>query len=54
MAKRYESDKLVEFHAFGDEIDFDLYSAAQITDILAADFVSLAEDHAAHYLGEDA
>lgn len=54
MAKRYESDKQVEREVFGPGVEFDLYSAAQVTDLLAKDFEEMAEEHAQHYLGEDA
>lgn len=52
MAQRFESDKQVEYEVFGSDIDFDLYSAAQITDLLAKDFIEMADEHAAHYLDD--
>lgn len=47
--KRYESDAVTAGHIFGD-VDFDLYSASQITDLVATDYIDMADEHAKYYL----
>lgn len=48
----YEADSAIEADLFGEDVDCSLYSAAQITDLLAHDFEQLADEHADFYLGE--
>ncbi len=48
----YEADRDIERSLFADDQDFDLFSASQITDILAKDFEDLAIEHARFYMAE--
>lgn len=47
----YADDREIEAYLFHD-CDLELYSAAQVTDIVASDFIRMADADAAHYLGE--
>ncbi len=46
----YAADTEIQGYLFHD-VDLDLYSAAQVTDIVAADFIRMADEDAAFYLG---
>jgi hypothetical protein len=46
----YTADQEIQDRLFGEGEDMDLYSAAQVTDIVAADFVRYAEADADFYL----
>jgi hypothetical protein len=41
-----ESDRDIEGYIFGDEFDAEMFSPAQITDLLAAYFIDCAEEYA--------
>lgn len=46
----YDADREIQDRIFGEDADMALYSAAQVTDLVAADFIAFAVDDAVHYL----